>query len=144
MGRCTNHCAIARKRCVPRPRGKNSRKESGPLWRSSSRLAFPSCTRFWTGPRRQGFASPRNNSAPLTAAGRSKRTPLSKRERLKMERDILVRNFSVKSRKGRKKEEGAKKKESIQTAELDRRDQVTATNSWPRFLQKGEQRSIIR
>jgi hypothetical protein len=50
----------------------------------------------------------------------------------------------VKSRKGRKKEEGAKKKEGIQTAELDRRDQVTATNSWPRFLQKGEQRSIIR
>ena len=49
------------------------RKETGPLWRSSSRLAFPSCTRFWTGPRRQGFASPRNNSAPLTAAGRSKK-----------------------------------------------------------------------
>src|SRR5882762_9070283 len=44
---------------------------------------------------------------------------------------ILVRNFSVKSRKDRKKEEGAKKKgDGIQTAELDRRDQVTATKSW--------------
>jgi hypothetical protein len=40
----------------------------------------------------------------------------------------------VKSRKDRKKEEGAKKKgDGIQTAELDRRDQVTATNSWPNF-----------
>ena len=43
----------------------------------------------------------------------------------------------MKSRKDRKKEEGAKKKgDGIQTAELDRRDQVTATNSWPRFLRK--------
>jgi hypothetical protein len=39
----------------------------------------------------------------------------------------------VKSRKGKKKEEGAKKKGGIQTAELDRRDQVTATKSWPNF-----------
>ena len=31
-----------------------------------------------------------------------------------------------------------RKKESIQTAELDRRDQVTATKSWPSFLQQGE------
>jgi hypothetical protein len=36
------------------------------------------------------------------------------------------------------KEKGAKKKErkkgdDIQTAELDRRDQVTAPNSWPNF-----------
>jgi hypothetical protein len=38
----------------------------------------------------------------------------------------------VKSRKDRKKEEGAKKKgDGIQTAELDRRDQATATKSWP-------------
>jgi hypothetical protein len=43
----------------------------------------------------------------------------------------------VKSRKGRKKEEGAKKGDDIQTAELDRRDQVTATKSWPGFLRKG-------
>jgi hypothetical protein len=39
--------------------------------------------------------------------------------------------------KGRKTEKGAKEKErkrdGIQTAELDRRDQVTATNSWPNF-----------
>jgi hypothetical protein len=37
---------------------------------------------------------------------------------------------------GRKKEK-QRKEESIQTAELDRRDQVTATNSWPSFLRKG-------
>jgi hypothetical protein len=48
---------------------------------------FPLVRRFQNGPRSQGFASPRNNSAPLTAAGRSKRTPLSKRERLNTERD---------------------------------------------------------
>ena len=46
-------------------------------------------------------------------------------------RSILVRNFSVKSRKGRNKEEGTTKKgDGIQTAELNRRVQVTATNSW--------------
>jgi hypothetical protein len=40
----------------------------------------------------------------------------------------------VKNRKDRKKEEGTKKKgDGIQTAELDRRDQVTATKSWPNF-----------
>jgi hypothetical protein len=37
-----------------------------------------------------------------------------------------------KAGKGRKKEE-QRKEENIQTAELDRRDQVTATNSWPNF-----------
>ena len=49
--------------------------------------------------------------------------------------------------KGRKKEKGAKeksKRDGIQTAELNRRDQVTATNSWPSFLRKGGQRSITR
>jgi hypothetical protein len=49
--------------------------------------------------------------------------------------------------KGRKKEKGAKeksKRDGIPTAELNRRDQVTATNSWPSFLRKGGQRSIIR
>jgi hypothetical protein len=49
-------------------------------------------------------------------------------------------NFLVKTGKGRKKEKGEKKegkrkkgknREGIQTAELDRRDQVTATKSWP-------------
>ena len=56
-----------------------------------------------------------------------------------------------KTGKSRKKEKGAKKegkrgkRERVsQTAELDRRDQVTATKSWPSFLRKGEQRSIIR
>jgi hypothetical protein len=46
-------------------------------------------------------------------------------------------------RKGAKKEEG-KKRDGIQTAELHRRDQVTATKSWPSSLRKREQRSIIR
>src|SRR5258708_5015474 len=39
--------------------------------------------------------------------------------------------------KGRKKEKEQRKKkkkgDGIRTAELDRRDQVTATNSWPNF-----------
>jgi hypothetical protein len=41
--------------------------------------------------------------------------------------------------KGRKKEEQGKKERremASQTAELDRRDQVTATNSWPSSLRK--------
>jgi hypothetical protein len=43
----------------------------------------------------------------------------------------------VKSRKGRNKEEGAKKKgDRIQAAEFDRRDQATATKSWPNFPSK--------
>src|SRR5207244_590424 len=42
---------------------------------------FPSCRGSQNGPRREGFASPRNAGAPLTAAGRSERTPPSKRER---------------------------------------------------------------
>ena len=43
----------------------------------------------------------------------------------------------MKSRKNRKKEEGAKKKgDGIQTAELDRRDQVTATVPGPGSLRK--------
>src|SRR5207244_3469387 len=42
---------------------------------------FPSCRGSQNGPRREGFASPRNTGAPLTAAGRSERTPPSKRER---------------------------------------------------------------
>jgi hypothetical protein len=43
----------------------------------------------------------------------------------------------VKSRKDRKKEAGTKKKgDGIQTAELNRRDQVTATKSWPSFHRK--------
>jgi hypothetical protein len=41
---------------------------------------FPSCLIIRNGPRRQGFASPRNNGAPLTAPGRSEHLP-HKRER---------------------------------------------------------------
>src|ERR1700745_2996115 len=61
---------------------------------------------------------------------------------------MVVRNFSVETGKSRKTEKGAKekgrKRDGIPTAELDRRDQVTATKSWPSFLRKGEQRSITR
>jgi hypothetical protein len=39
--------------------------------------------------------SPRNNSAPLTAAGRSKKPPLSKRDRLKTERDQTAANLDL-------------------------------------------------
>ncbi len=43
-----------------------------------------------------------------------------------------------KTGKGRKKEKEARKeREGIQTAELDRRDQVTATKSWPSSLREG-------
>jgi hypothetical protein len=53
-----------------------------------------------------------------------------------------------KTGKGRKKEKGAKEKErkrdGIQTAELDRRDQVTATMPGPVPFERGEQRSLIR
>ena len=37
--------------------------------------AFPPASILWNGPRRQGFASPRNTSAPLTAPGRSSHPP---------------------------------------------------------------------
>jgi hypothetical protein len=52
--------------------------------------------------------------------------------------------------KGRKKEKGARKegkkerRKDIQTAELDRRDQVTATVPGPVPFERGEQRSITR
>ena len=41
---------------------------------------FPSSPIVSNGPRRQGFASPRNNGAPLTAPGRSQARP-ERRER---------------------------------------------------------------
>src|ERR1700745_486597 len=54
---------------------------------------------------------------------------------------MLLRNFSVETGKRRKTKKEAKekgrKRDGIQTAELDRRDQVTATKSWPSFLRKG-------
>jgi hypothetical protein len=54
--------------------------------------------------------------------------------------------FGEKLGKAGRKRKGAKKRAGrfYPRAELDRRDQVTATKSWPRFLRKGEQRSIIR
>src|SRR6266705_4498085 len=53
----------------------------GPFWATP----FPLARGSQNGPRPQGFASPRNNGAPLTAAGRSERTPHSKRERVRAE-----------------------------------------------------------
>jgi hypothetical protein len=52
---------------------------------------------------------------------------------------FLVKNWEKQKKgKGAKKKEEkrkkGKKRDGIQTAELDRRDQVTATNSWPNFL----------
>jgi hypothetical protein len=44
--------------------------------------------------------------------------------------------------KERRKE--GKKKDGIRTAELDRRDQVTATSPGPVPFERGEQRSITR
>src|SRR2546430_2463685 len=49
----------------------------GPFWATP----FPLARGSQNGPRPQGFASPRNNGAPLTAASRSERTPHSKRDR---------------------------------------------------------------
>jgi hypothetical protein len=45
-------------------------------------------------------------------------------------------------KKERRKE--GKKRDGIQTAELDRRDQVTATVPGPVPFERGEQRSLIR
>jgi hypothetical protein len=72
-----------------------------------------------------------------TALIRTPREPYSSaRERVKL------------VRKGRKKEKGAykerKKRDGIQTAELNRRDQVTATVPGPVSFEKREQRSIHR
>src|ERR1700745_3542138 len=54
---------------------------------------------------------------------------------------MVVRNFSVETGKRRKTKKEAKekgrKRDGIPTAELDRRDQVTATKSWPSFPRKG-------
>jgi hypothetical protein len=48
-----------------------------------------------------------------------------------------------KEKKAKKREQG-KERDGIQTAELDRRDQVTATGPGPVPFERGEQRSIIR
>jgi hypothetical protein len=43
--------------------------------------AFPFRSMFQNGPRRQGFASPRTNRAPLTAPGRSEDLPMTRERR---------------------------------------------------------------
>jgi hypothetical protein len=43
--------------------------------------AFPFRSRFQNGPRRQGFASPRKNRAPLTAPGRSEDLSMTRKRR---------------------------------------------------------------
>jgi hypothetical protein len=50
--------------------------------------AFPFRPMFQNGPRRQGFASPRTNRAPLTAPGRSEYLPVT-RERRQIQRQNL-------------------------------------------------------
>ena len=47
------------------------------------------------GRRRQGFAAPRKNRAPLTAPGRSKKTSLDKKERHKVENQNQHRLIST-------------------------------------------------
>lgn len=79
------------------PRAENARgKVLGALPRIPARgtppetpAAFPFPSMFQNGPRRQGFASPRTNRAPLTAPGRSEDSPMT-RER----RQIQTQNLS--------------------------------------------------
>ena len=47
-----------------------------------------------------------------------------------------MENWERQEERTRSKERTKKERDGIQTAELDRRDQVTATNSWPRSLRK--------
>ena len=66
------------------PRAESSRgKVLGALPRIPARgippetpARFPFCPMFQNGPRRQGFATPRTNRAPLTAPGRSEDLPM--------------------------------------------------------------------
>src|SRR6476620_4391330 len=59
--------------------GPRSLPPTEPDWHPVPFTVFPAYSILWNGPRRQGFASPRNNGAPLTT-GRSKR-PTNMRER---------------------------------------------------------------
>jgi len=78
------------------PRAENARgKVFGALPRIPARgtppetpAAFPFRSMFQNGPRRQGFASPRTNRAPLTAPGRSEDLPMT-RERRQIQRQNL-------------------------------------------------------
>ena len=94
MEKCTNHCAIARKRCARWPRVQNSPQKGDARGRRSSRSSF------------LGDPGSQFLYGKLGKAGR------------------------------KKKEHTRKKRDGIQTAELNRRDQVTATNSWPSFHRK--------
>jgi hypothetical protein len=84
-----------RTRCL-RPRAENARGQLlGALPRIPARgtppetpAAFPCRSIFQNGPRRQGFASPRTNRAPLTAPGRSDDFPMT-RERRQIQRPNL-------------------------------------------------------
>jgi hypothetical protein len=51
-------------------------RTAGAVWDAP----FPFTSTFQNGPRRQGFAPPRSNRAPLTAPGRSEKSP-QRRER---------------------------------------------------------------
>ena len=88
MERCTNHCAIVRKRCARWP---------SPSWRSSL-LGDPG-SKFLCG-----------------QLGKARR----KRKRIQK----------------KKKSIQEKKRDDVRTTELNRRDQVTAANSWPNFHRK--------
>jgi ABC-type antimicrobial peptide transport system ATPase subunit len=61
---------------------------------------------------------------------------------------ILVRNFSMeyweRQEERKKKSIQGKKRDGIRTAELNRRDQVTAIVPGPVSFERGEQRSLIR
>ena len=78
------------------PRAENARgKVLGALPRIPARgtppetpAAFPFRSMFQNGPRRQGFASPRTNHAPLRAPGRSEDLPMT-RERRQIQRQHL-------------------------------------------------------
>jgi hypothetical protein len=86
---------MRRTRCLT-PRAENARgKVLGALPRIPARgtpletpAAFPFRSMLQNGPRRQGFASPRTNRAPLTAPGRSEDFPMT-RERRQIQRQNL-------------------------------------------------------
>jgi len=55
---------------------------------------FPFTLMFQNGPRRQGFASPRKPSAPLTAPGRSENFPM-RRERGQTQRVFFAARYRL-------------------------------------------------
>jgi FKBP-type peptidyl-prolyl cis-trans isomerase len=71
-----------------------------------------------------------------TRKSRSKEKRAKKAKKRKQRKESKEKK--AKKRKQRKERDG------IQTAELDRRDQVTATSPGPVPFERGEQRSILR